>query len=79
MLFRSDWEDYYSKIKGLQCKRTSYNTKANKHTAGGIPFRGHYAGIGYYYDYDLDAFVPPKPYDDCVLNTDTYSWDCPNI
>ena len=43
-------------------KKTSYNTVAGVHTAGGTPFRKNYAGIGYTYDEALDAFLPPKPF-----------------
>ena len=50
-----DWELYY---KG---KRTSYNTYAGEHRLGGEPFRKNYAGIGYTYDAQRDAFIPPKP------------------
>lgn len=75
----TDWEKYYGDFRGLKCKRTSYNTKSNTHTTGGIPYRGNYAGIGYYYDENLDAFIPPKPNENCILNTNTFSWDCPNV
>ena len=39
--------------------------------------RKNYAGIGYTYDRDRDAFIPPKPYDSWVLNEDTCLWDPP--
>ena len=39
--------------------------------------RKNYAGIGYTYDRERDAFVPPKPYDSWVLNEDTCLWDPP--
>lgn len=71
-----DWEQHYGEIRGLRCLRTSYNTVGGVHRNGGTPFRGNYAGIGYYYDENLDAFIPPKPYENCILNTITYSWDC---
>ena len=40
-------------------------------------FRKNYAGIGYTYDKDRDAFIPPKPYPSWVLNEDTCRWDAP--
>jgi hypothetical protein len=40
-------------------------------------FRKNYAGIGYTYDEDRDAFIPPKPYDSWVLNEETCLWDAP--
>lgn len=73
-----DWEKYYGDFRGQVCKRTSYNTYANQHKNGGIPYRGNYAGIGYYYNAELDAFIPPKPSENCILNNQTLSWDCAN-
>jgi hypothetical protein len=71
----SDWESHYSEIRGQKCLRTSYNTIAGKHVYGGTPFRGNYAGIGYFYDEQLDAFIPPKPeIGEYVLDTSTYLW-----
>lgn len=49
-------------------KQTSYNGN----------FRYNYAGIGFVYDQAADAFIAPQPSPDCVLNTATYKWDCPN-
>ena len=43
-------------------KQTSYNTSGGVHRLGGTPFRKNYAGIGYTYDSERDAFIPPKPY-----------------
>lgn len=70
-----DWEAYYAAIRGLPCKRTSYNTLGGVHLRGGTPYRGNYAGIGYVYHADLDAFIPQKPHDDATLNTTTFSWE----
>jgi hypothetical protein len=55
----TDWEQHYSEARGLPCKRTSYNTRDGVHLAGGVPFRGTYAGIGMVYDELADVFVPP--------------------
>jgi len=74
----SDWEAYYAtKRPGLTCLRTSYNTYAGQHTGGGTPFRGNYAGKGYSYDSELDAFIPPKPYAPWTLSETTYNWEAP--
>lgn len=74
----SDWEAYYAtKRPGLTCLRTSYNTRAGEHSGGGTPLRGNYAGKGYSYDSELDAFIPPKPFDSWTLNTSTYTWEAP--
>ena len=57
--------------------RTSYNTRGGEHTLGGTPFRKNYAGIGYTYDENRDAFIPPKPYTSWALNESTCQWDPP--
>ena len=40
-------------------------------------FRKNYAGIGYTYDQQRDAFISPKPYNSWILNTDTCRWEAP--
>lgn len=72
-----DWEQHYSEVKGLVCKRTSYNTLGNVHVYGGTPFRKNYASIGYYYDQEKDAFIPPKPFNSWILNNNTCLWEAP--
>jgi hypothetical protein len=57
--------------------QTSYNTRAGVHIAGGTPFRGNYAGIGFTYDEALDAFIPPKPSEDATLDETTFTWVVP--
>lgn len=42
-------------------------------------FRGNYAGIGFTYDEDLDAFIPPKPSDDATLDETTFTWIVPEV
>ena len=63
----TDWEDYYSSIKNQRCLRTSYNGNIRK----------NYAGIGYTYNEELDAFIPPKIYSKWILNEDTCNWEAP--
>ena len=58
-------------------KQTSYNTFKGVHKLGGTPFRKNYAGIGYTYDEDKDAFIPPQPYSSWTLNNDTCQWEAP--
>jgi len=48
-------------------KQTSYNNT----------FRVRYAGISYTYNEELDAFIPPRPFDSWVLNTETADWESP--
>ena len=57
--------------------QTSYNTRGGEHTNGGTPLRKNYAGIGYTYEADRDAFIPPKPFASWLLNEDTCLWDAP--
>ena len=66
-------------------KKTSYNTKGGKHyDADGNEsadqtkaFRKNYAGIGYTYDEDRDAFIPPKPFSSWILNETSCLWEAP--
>ena len=65
-------------------RRTSYNTRGGVHYTDGQPsadqskaFRKNYAGLGYTYDAERDAFIPPKPFNSWVLNETTCLWDAP--
>jgi hypothetical protein len=60
-------------------KQTSYNTHGGVHSNGGTPFRKNYAGIGYTYDEQRDAFISPKPYASWVLNESTCLWEAPTL
>ena len=57
--------------------QTSYNTYGGVHANGGTPLRKNYAGIGYTYDSQRDAFISPKPYPSWVLLEDTCQWTAP--
>jgi hypothetical protein len=57
--------------------QTSYNTHGGVHATGGTPLRKNYAGIGYAYYRDIDAFVPPMPYPSWLLNKTTCLWESP--
>jgi hypothetical protein len=72
-----DWEQHYGAFRGQACKRTSYNTYGGVHANGGVPFRKNYAGIGFSYDPDRDAFIPPRPYPSWELNEETCQWESP--
>jgi hypothetical protein len=58
-------------------KQTSYNTRGGVHILGGTPFRKNFAGKGYTYDEDRDAFIPKKPYPSWILNETTCDWEAP--
>lgn len=60
-------EIWYENFRGQVCKRTSYNGNIRK----------NYAGIGFTYDEQRDAFIPPSPFLSWVLNEDTCLWQAP--
>ena len=72
-----DGEAIYAQTTGTVWKKTSYNTQAGQHLLGGTPFRKNYAGIGYTYDPDRDAFIPPQPYPSWLLDEQTCQWHPP--
>jgi hypothetical protein len=57
--------------------QTSYNTYGGIHVLGGTPLRKNYAGAGFIYDYQRDAFIPPKPYGSWTLDEETCNWKSP--
>jgi len=73
---KSGMEQLYLLQTGNVWKRTSYNTIGGQHPDG-KPFRKNYAGIGYKYDEQRDAFIPPQPFPSWILNEDTCLWDAP--
>jgi len=60
--FLINWSSGYT-----QWKQTSYNGS----------FRKNYAGIGYFYDEQRNAFIPPKPFESWILNEDSCQWQSP--
>jgi hypothetical protein len=63
-----DPETWYGNFRGQKCVRTSYNNK----------IRHNYAGIGFTYDPDADAFIAPRPecgHKELFLN-DQFKWNC---
>jgi hypothetical protein len=59
-----DPETWYGNFRGQVCKRTSYNGNIRK----------NYAGIGFSYDSQRDAFIPLKPFDSWSLDEETCLW-----
>lgn len=64
--------------------QTSYNTRGGFHYApnsnepdGGVALRKNYAGIGFTYDKDRDAFIPPQPYASWTLDEASCLWEAP--
>ena len=63
---------------GINFINQLYNTNDNwKQTSYNNNIRKNYAGIGYSYDQQRDAFIGPKPYNSWVLNESTCNWDAP--
>lgn len=58
---------FCQRLFGGNWKQTSYNGN----------FRVRYAGIGYTYNSQLDAFIPPKPYPSWVLSPVMVDWEAP--
>lgn len=58
-------EAFFNGLGGTWVK-TSYNGNIRK----------NYAGIGYSYWVDIDAFVPPQCHNDAVLDETTALWIC---
>jgi len=56
--------------------QTSYRTQGGQHPEG-RPLRKNYAGIGYTYDTQRDAFIPPKPFASWLLDEATCLWNPP--
>ena len=62
-------QDYLANDLGLggTWVQTSYNARIRK----------NYAGIGFVYDTNRDAFIAPQPFDSWILNEDTCCWEAP--
>jgi hypothetical protein len=60
--FLVDWSNGYT-----NWKQTSYNRRIRK----------HYAAIGFTYDAQRDAFIPPQPFASWALNEETCQWGAP--
>ena len=58
---------FCQRLFGGNWKQTSYNHN----------FRKRYAGIGYTYNAELDAFIPPKPFASWILNNTEANWEAP--
>jgi len=61
-------EVWYGEFRNQKCVRTSYNANIRK----------NYAGTGYYYDENLDAFIPPKCHSEAILDETICLWICEN-
>ena len=84
--FSIDLEQIYQERFGTVHKRTSFNTRGGVHydPQTGQPsadqskaLRKNFAGIGYTYDQQRDAFIPPQPYPSWTLDEQTCLWGAP--
>ena len=57
--------------------RTSYNMRGGVHKRGLKPLRKNFAGVGYSYIAEIDAFVAPRPFASWLLNGATGLWEPP--
>jgi len=80
----NDKEDEFTESTGDVYRQTSYNTYGGVHYTDGVPsedqsnaLRYNYAGIGFTYDENRDAFIPPQPYASWVLDEATSLWVAP--
>jgi hypothetical protein len=64
--YGDEGEAFFEALGGTWVK-TSYNGNIRK----------NYAGIGYTYDTDRDAFIAPKPFNSWLLDEDTCQWQAP--
>jgi hypothetical protein len=56
--------------------QTSYNTRGGNHPEN-RPLRKNYAGVGYTYDSQRDAFIPPQPFPSWTMSEETCLWNSP--
>ena len=71
-------DDVESEDKGIIfCKSLFGENTRWKQTSYNGNIRKNYAGVGYTYDYELDAFVPPQPFPSWILDEDTCNWFAP--
>ena len=63
----------YNTIEGVHYQPNSRDPSEDQSKA----FRKNYAGVGYVFDTERDAFIPPKVYNSWTLNEDTCRWEAP--
>jgi len=74
----SDDNGVEDEIYGIAFCKKLFGTDTNwKQTSYNGNFRVRYAGKGYSYDSTLDAFIPPKPFESWIIDTDTVNWKAP--
>lgn len=62
---------------GIDFCKFLFNYEKFKQTSYNSSFRKNFAGIGYFYDENRDAFIPEKPFNSWILNEETCQWEAP--
>lgn len=70
----ADTKEWCESVLGGEWIQTSYNTYRGVHNKGGEPLRKNFASVGYTYDRERDAFIPPQPYPSWLLDEETCNW-----
>jgi hypothetical protein len=82
----NEGESFFQDVVGGNWAKTSINTRGGVHydPETGEPsedqskaLRFNYAGIGFTYDAERDAFIPPKNFNSWILNENTCLWEAP--
>jgi hypothetical protein len=71
-------QEFIDSINDDSCQwiQTSYNTIGGAHSDG-RPMRKNFAGVGFTYDSERDAFIPPQPYPSWVLDEESCTYSAP--
>lgn len=77
IIAEQEYIDNNPDIVSSEWVQTSYNTREGVHSNGGVPLRMNYAGIGFTYDHERDAFIPPKIHNSWILDEATCTWVAP--
>ena len=75
VILKSDGTE--SELKGKQFLNSILGQAKWVQTSYNGSFRKNYAGIGFTYDSERDAFIPQKPFNSWILNEDTCRWESP--
>ena len=68
--YETDGQNYLANTLGLggTWLQTSYNSTIRK----------NFAGVGYFYDIELNAFIAPQPFSSWVLDKSNCQWNAPS-
>lgn len=75
VILKSDGTE--SELKGKQFLNATFGSAKWVQTSYNGTFRKNFAGIGFTYDTERDAFIPSQPFNSWALNEDTCLWESP--